>query len=333
MRPKNQAGLTIIELVVGIGLMALVLTLFSTIQAYVTKNTVKLIQDLENSIDGNLAERILFKDLAAVAPSYNNLTMRDKNQRQFFDFYPDIPSNFSTQNTSREVVLKDGTDDAIYILIEDVKRGPLFIYDPTAAYEIGEPPADFNTAATLTYKGLNRENFISNMRDKNSFSREEEKFWGENQLILMDTPARLRPSDSNGNIDMSVAPRSPIFVGYVKNKELVTNEELQKLFHFKDPRDASIDIDSPDKFLRLAPANGGGQPLVRLRAVKLFKYYLKKENQNVKLYKAVYRAGTWDFNLMIADNVKEFVIRRENILNKIITFRLSKGRPILKEDI
>ena len=326
MRIRNQSGLTIVELTVGIGLIALVTGVFLGIQMYITRNTVKVLANLENSIDSNLAERILFKELASVMPSYNNLKIKDSSNENFFEYYPDIPSNYLTKKMDREISLKAGDKTEIFFLLEDNNRGSVITYDPTAAYDIGPAPDDFNEAASLTFVSLNKNDFITSMRDSNKGSRAEERFWGQDQMILMDTPARLRPLNSSGEIDMSVPPRSPTFIGYVKELQLATDDKLSGIFNYLDPQDETVTIDSADKFLRLAPANGGGQPLIRLRAVRLIKLYLQKEKNNFKLYRSTYKAGAWVMPLMLADNVSEFRIRRESILNKILTFKIIKNQ-------
>lgn len=320
MMIRNNKGLTVTEILVGIGIVAILTGIIVTTQVMVTKDQVKMATDLENSIDTSLAERIIFTDLNNIDPSYNNLSVKDDKGLTFFDFYPDVPASSLQGSLNREVVLKPGGRTEFYILVQDQQAGSLMNYDPTAAYNVGPAPADFNKSATLQFQSLNKSNWVSQARPN---------FWTQGRLLMLDTPARVRPTDAAGKVDMNIAPRSPIFVGSVNNQDLKEDATIRSLINNTDP-ETGMTISSADQFLRWVPSMGGGIPLIRLRAVKLIRYYLVPYNdQRYKttpayLYKSVYENGKWSDPFLMADKVLELDLRRDSVLKRMMYFKLKK---------
>lgn len=318
----NRRGVTAIELVVGIGIVAILTGIVITSQMMVTKEQVKMSNQLESSIDTTLAERMVFRDLNAVDPSYNNLLVKDDAGFGFFDYYPDVPAQSLTTPINREVTLKLGQRTEFYILVQDQNAGPLMNYDPPAAYNIGTAPADFNKSADLQFSSLNRNKWVSVQRPN---------FWVQGRLLMLDTPARVRPLNKTGMLDMSIAPRSPIFIGAVNGESLIMDGVVKGLINVAEP-ETGDEIANPDIFFRRLPAMGGGQPLVRLRAVKMIKYYLAKYSDPKlaaslpNLYKAVYEDGKWSDPILLADKVESFNLRRDSVLKRIIYFKLKKAK-------
>ncbi len=319
MMLKNNKGFTAIEVAVGIGLVAILTTIVLTTQLMVSRDQMKLSQELENSIDTTLAERIVFSDLNNVDPAYNNMLVKDDSDLPFFDYYPDLPAN-SISKLDREVSLSLNKRTEFYILTQDIGAGALMNYDPTAAYNIGATPDDFNTSAALTFVSLNKSNWISKQRAN---------FWVNGKALMLDTPARLRPLDAAGRVDMKVAPRSPVYIGSVNGIALNADSTIQGLVNVTHPQTGE-NITTADLFLRRVPSIGGGQSLVRLRAVRLIKYYLVsyQDDRCVKtpayLYKSVYENGAWSEPFMMADKVAEFRLRRDSVLKRMIYFKIKK---------
>lgn len=316
---KNNKGFTAIEMMVGIGLVAILTTIIVSTQLMVTNDQMKLQKQLEQSIDTNLAERIIFTDLANIDPSYNNLTVKDDAGLQFFDYYPDVPASMLS-NVKREVALRlDSKTREFHILAQDTTAGPLMTYDPTAAYKVGTSDS-FDKSADLTFVGLNYQDWIKKNR---------KYFWLDGKALMLDTPARLRPVDANGNVIMTVAPRSPIFVGKVARGALENDSVIRSLVNTTNP-ETGQNIDNADTFLRRLPSMGGGLPVVRLRAVRIVKYYLQPYTDNrlegtpANLYKAVYENGKWSDPFLLADRVEELNLRRDSVTKRMIYFKVKK---------
>lgn len=316
---KSNKGFTAIEVVIGIGLTALLGAVLMTTQIVISNDQNDLRKNLEDSIDTTLAERILFKDLNGIDPSYNNVNGLDDSGYKFFDFYPDVPANSLTNPLAREVNLSLSGKKEFTFIVQDLKAGPLMTYDPTAAYKIGSAPADFNKSASLTFQSLNQNNWITQQRPF---------FWEKGRLLLLDTPARIRPLNVAGYLDMNVPPRSPIFAGQVSGAALLMDSTVKGILNVGDPETGSS-ITNADTFLRRAPSVGGGQPVIRLRAVKLVKYYLEPMKTKTpvpaaNLFKTVYENGKWSTPVLIADRVSLFTLRRDSVLKRMIYFNIKK---------
>lgn len=320
---RNQKGLGIIDILIGIALMALLGGLISATYGYVNKQFVTIKNDMDDSIDTNLAERMLFTDLAGLEPSFNNLRTVDDAGYGFFDYYPDVPANAVRTPLKREVELSIPKQRMeFYVVVQDIKAGALLNFEPPSAYDIGPTPKDFNQPATLAYDSINKNNWVSVQRPG---------FWVDEKLLMVDTPARVRPVTATGNINMSVLPRSPIFVGRVAGRDLAYDSNFRFYFNVTDP-DSGIELNTLDKFFRNLPSSGGGQPLVRVRAVRLIKYYLEPyEDQRLvtkpsRLFKAEYVGGKFTQPFLMADRVESLVFKRDSVLKRMMYFKLIKAQ-------
>ncbi len=319
----NKKGLGIIDILIGIALMALLGGLISATSGYVNKQFTTIKNDLDDSIDSNLAERMLFTDLAQLEPSFNNLRTLDDAGYGFFDFYPDVPANAIRTPIKREVELSIAKQRLeFYVVIQDIKSGALVNYEPPTAYDIGPAPDDFNVPATLSYSSINKNNWIAVQRPG---------FWVNEKLLMVDTPARVRPVTATGNINMSVLPRSPIFVGRVSGGDIAYDSNFRFYFNVTDP-DSGIELNTLDKFFRHLPSVGGGQPLVRVRAVRLVKYYLEPYEDNrlmtkpSRLFKSEYVGGKFTQPFLMADRVERLVFKRDSVLKRMMYFKLVKAQ-------
>ncbi|MNL12938.1 hypothetical protein D3C87_1338210 [compost metagenome] len=150
-------------------------------------------------------------------------------------------------------------------------------------------------------------------------------------MLLVDTPARVRPVTATGNINMSVLPRSPIFIGRVAGKDLAFDNNFKTYFNVNHP-DSGAEINTLDKFFRDLPSIGGGQPLVRIRAVRLIRYYLEPyEDQRLmtkpsRLYKSEFVGGKFTEPFLMADKVDRLVFKRDSVLKRMMYFKLIKAK-------
>lgn len=332
MMLRNQKGMSITELMVGIGLSAIVISIVVATQVQVTKDQNDLIKKLDDSIDQNLAERIIFKDLNGIDVAYNNLKVKDDNGNNFFDYFPDITLNILKGKTDREITLKLNSPITEFLVIsQNTSAGSLLTYDPTWAYDVGKDPGDPNTPATLTFNSAKNKLWITGT-DYGA----RPGFWKDGISLMFDTPSRIRPV-KNGDIDMTVPPRSPIFIGSVQanagDSLVPLDSTLAQSFNFTQPGNGTA-ITSLDDFLRKLPAVGGGQTIVRLRAVKIAKYYVvKDEKKNASDYKdapanlmmSEYRNGAFQTPMLLADGVSKMVLRRDSVLKRMIYFKIHKA--------
>ncbi|MGZ3747001.1 MAG: hypothetical protein ACXWRE_06530 [Pseudobdellovibrionaceae bacterium] len=327
MNLKNNHGLTAFEVLVALGLASVAMGIIASTQLSVIKEQTLLRKTVEANIDETLAERILFKDLNGLDPSFNNLNVKDDNGQLFFDFYPDIPEKSLKAKKDRDFTLTPDGKKEFYVLAQDISAGSLLVYDPVMAYEVGPAPDDFNMAASLSFQSLNRNNWVGVQRPG---------FWIDNMVLMLDTPAKLRPV-TGGIFDLQIPPRSSIFVGAVKGKNLnPLAGEFGHLLINTHP-ETGIVVDSADKFLRTLPSIGGGQSIVRLRAVKLIKYSLERiplakgnaaVSASANLYRSVYMNGVFSQKQLLADKVEKFVLHRDSVLKRMIYFKVYKTESL-----
>jgi prepilin-type N-terminal cleavage/methylation domain-containing protein len=325
MSLKNNRGLTIIELLVALGIASVGLSIVALTQVSLVKEQTRLTKKLEANIDETLAERILFNDFNGLDPSYNNLNIKDDSGLLFFDFYPDVPEANLKTKKDRQITLSPRGTKVFYILTQDRSAGSLLIYDPVMAYDVGPASADYNVAATLNFKSLNKNNWVKAQRPG---------FWQNGKVLMMDTPAQVR-AVKNGVLDLQVAPRSPILLGTVTGDSLVPlTGEFGSLIINTDP-DSGVVIGSADAFLRNLPSIGGGQSIVRMRAAKLVKYEVIKDESSVgyktetsKLYRSVYSINGFSNKTLLADRIEKFSLRRDSVLKRMIYFKVFKAESL-----
>ncbi|HEY8279620.1 MAG TPA: hypothetical protein VIH99_08355, partial [Bdellovibrionota bacterium] len=307
---QSEKGFTIIENMLAIGLaILLVYAIWQFYRGYTTKFS-QISEVLETAIDIESGQRIMFKDLKSIDPSFGLLQLMDDNKRNFFDYYPDVPEERlekdpETGRPSRVFTMKlQGGYTEIVMILQDplASEIPSLLYDPTRAYTI--TPGPIGMAGNVTFKGVNSGGYVKGMRDvvTEGFGANlkvlYKGYWNEGQLLLFDTPILFRSAGQlKGDLE---APRSPAFLGRVVTGSGPPNDfvpvdpialETHKARPGNDDRASlggpveqggtlnrshpvvpTMTIDSADKFLRWLPAAGGGQPMVRLRPIKLVKY-------------------------------------------------------------
>lgn len=331
MMVMNKKGLTIIELMIGIALFSIVMAIIVSVQVKMSQQNMEMVRKLDDSVDQNLAERILFKDLNGIDVSYNNLLVKDANGNNFFDFYPDVTENILKVRIDRELVLELKGRRDFYVLTQNVSAGPLLTYDPMWAYDVGEEPPDPNTPAKLTFNPSKNRKWISN--EKNGG---RPGFWSDGNILFFDTPSRIRP-DTGDVVDSSIPPRSPIYPGEVRTG----SDDLQNIsgdaagmFNMTQPSNAEV-ISSLDGFLRDVPSVGGGQTIVRVRAARLVKYYIEPDTKKkadlyeiapANFYKGEYYHGKFVQRTLLADGVGRVLFRRDSVVKKMIYFKIEKAK-------
>jgi len=281
---------------------------------------------IEGFTDTEIGKRVILQDLKSIDPSFSNLLITDDSGKRFFDFYPDLSVERLGTSASRKLTLdfEKGKRSVEFLTLDGTAGDvPVILYDPIAAYNEGTPSSNLNIPTTLTFVSLNRGNYISSQLGR-------PKFWRNGQVIMVDTPALLR-STSTSVVDMLKVPRSPIYVGIVQGSSLVKITPFNSLVDYRDPLDPynTNQINSVDELLRRAPGVGGGQPTIRLKALKLTKYsldpYAKKTKgkQLGRLVKQVLKDGRYSTTKFgLADNVTKVEFERQSVTEKSIYFKI-----------
>lgn len=323
---SNMRGFTTMELMVALAVAGIATFLLVGFQTDMFKQQNLLGRKIEGFTDTEIGKRVILQDLKSIDPSFSNLLINDDTGKRFFDFYPDLSVDRLGANASRKLTLDfDKGRRSVEFLTLDGTAGdvPVILYDPIAAYNEGAASPDMNIPTTLTFVSLNRGNYISTQLDR-------PKFWRNGQLIMVDTPALIR-STSTSVVDMLKVPRSPIFVGMVQGAVLNKIALLDSVIDYRDPLDPlnSNQINSVDELLRRAPGVGGGQPTIRLKALKLTKYSLEPYSKKTKgkqlgrLVKQVLKDGRYSSTKFgLADNVFKVEFERQSVTEKSIYFKI-----------
>lgn len=316
---RNEKGFSLTELIVGLGVSVMVAVFTMTAMGSFIFKQRKAQLSATEYIDKTIAERVLLLDLRNADPSFNNISaVKDRKGLGFFDYFPDVPVTLLAEKERSITLTFDPSIDPrapseIFFLVLDLKTGlkPLVIYDPVAAYIVGPTPKDFNQAASLTYVGLNNNDFLSKQDD----------FWIQDQFYMLDTPARFRPAGADYS---RVPPRSPVFVGVAQGKDLVVNSTINSYVDMSMPWDPTKRFMSADNYLRYLPPNGGGQTLVRLKAVKLIRYYLERGNDGSNFYRQVLTSKGFGVPFLVANRVRRVDFTRRDVTNREISFGIEK---------
>ncbi|HEX7672542.1 MAG TPA: hypothetical protein VF412_00155 [Bdellovibrio sp.] len=333
MKIQNNLGFTAVEVMIGVGLTAVVTVALISTQVWLAKDQAVLKNQLEQSIDEKLAERIIFSDLSAVEPSFNNISLADDSGNNFFDYYPDVPANSLTTPLSRAITITSKTaNQSVSLIVQNLSAGATLNYDPTAAYSFGTS-SDFNVAGSYTFVSVNQNNWVKAIRPG---------FWIDGMTLMFDTPAKLRPLSSDGTVNMQVAPRSPVYVGVVGGAILNSvGNPFSGLIKSTQPVTGAA-IPSVDSFLQNVPSIGGGQSVVRLRAISAIQYTLEADKTlaadcypggnksgtpfyHSNLYKVIYKGtGQAGQKVLLADKVCSFSMSRDSVLKRMIYFKINK---------
>ncbi len=313
----NNKGITVTELVVGIGILTISLAIILSTHFSITQEMKKMDVIIQGKIETLSGEKSILFDIQEANISFNNLLIKDDNGAMFFDYIPEKPVNIFLKNPDRRITLSStGTaQKEMVLLVQDNRKGSLLIYDPTAAYVIGESVTDFNVAASLSFISLNYNGRIVSQRPL---------FWTENQLLFLDTASRIRPT-TTGLLNMNEAAVSPLFLGVVNGSALKPLALKDILIRNTHPESKQV-ISSVDYFLRTIPSFGGGVSTVRVQAAKIVKYYLSQSGSSTGLFKSVYNVATnsWEKGFLIADRIDNVIFQRQSTSSKIIQFKINK---------
>ena len=310
----NNKGMTLAETIIGVAVLSISLVIILSTQLTIKNEMNKLDTKIQGRIEVLGGEKLILFDIQAANLSFNNINILDNNSRNFFDYIPEKSASVVNNDPDRILTLAVGQKSEIIFLLQDTKKGSVLIYDPVAAYSVSPAPNDFNSAATLTFLGLNNGNFISNQRSQ---------FWSNGQILFLDTMARIRTPAAI--VDMNIPPRSSIFIGKVNGNTLETIADTNLFINSRHPETNAV-INSADNFLRTISSFGGGVSTVRMQAARLIKYHIITASGGTKFFKSTYDGtlNRWGNSVLISDKIQQVVFQRDSIGSKIINFKISK---------
>lgn len=307
---SSSAGFSLIEMLVSTGILVAFVAGIGAVMIMFARDRQGLVNTVSSDIDMLLTERMVFRDLLNASPSLNNLNITDDFQNGFFDFFPDINAPQYRGRLERQVTLDLATRNDFYMILTDLRAGQPMVYDPAAAYNIAQPGSPANTG-TLTFSSINRNGYVTALNPR---------LWQDGRVLMLDTPGRVRPAGADPT---RVLPRSPIFIGQVQGSVLTP---LRPNYIRRDhPMQPNLFIDSADMFLRTAPPMSGNSPVVRLQAVQIVRYFLRRSPIRPELadvYRQTYSLGGFGNEQLLAKEVKALRFERKSVLQAAMTFSL-----------
>lgn len=228
-----------LEVVLAIGLSALVLYTVVSVWTSYNSQFQKLGANIEMSTDIESGEQILLKDLKAVDPSFGILTLRDDTndpRSLFFDYFPDvpesqlpIPAGCGGRPCRTYTLRPDGYGEIVLALLDSSPHPlPSMIYDPIWAYTthactqcntVSGPPPTYSPHGHGIYGDATSTSAAPIVAQRGPVVHngivEYPGYWRQDQLLMLDTPVSFRPNGTPQSAWAAVPPRPEFFIGRV----------------------------------------------------------------------------------------------------------------------
>lgn len=330
---KNNKGFTITELMISVALTSIVgLGVFEVLtRSGEWQKTFS--EKMDERIEANLADKLIIRDLRAAGPSLNNITFKDDNNLNFFDFDPDRSSVFyrSQTNKGRKYTLKQGGKTFLYFMAFDDLRGKGLFADAVTFFEVGPPPASPNQAATLTYKGINYNNYLTAKDSENNYL---------NNPALIDVRHINKMVMVDSSAFMPVVPIKPaVFIGkLVKSGSIY---DIQKIpvnaiprsnentvlwnYAIRTPAGNYIDPSDFESYMYNLPPIGANGASVRIKPVRIYKYELDcTDTENCILYRNDILHGSSTQRIPVLRGFNKIIFYREDIATSVFKVAMEK---------
>lgn len=318
----NQQGMSLIEVIMGCLVLGIFVVGLSGLLNFAADQNQKILVKTEEGLDALIGERIVFSDFKYIMPSFNNMWVYDNAGRLFFDYFPDLPETLLTNRLPRRLTISATSPRTLTFMTLDLTEAPPMIYDPTSAFTCSESSRDLRTRGVCQFQSVNREDYVNRMQ--NSFiQRSGVNFWRDGKVMMLDTPARIRPLNASGGVDLLIPPRSPVFVGRVSGNQLLKLPvpEIND-FHPREPRPR---IPDAAMLLGRIPEIGGTAPVVRLSHVKIVRYSGVPARQGagrIDLVRQVYEGAAFSQPQTVASNISRAEFARDSVLQPIVSFQI-----------
>ena len=316
---RRQSGYSLIEFLMASG-VALILGL--AVYGVLTQSTKvgqKLVKKIDMKIDSNMGKRVLIKDLKIGSPSLNNLALKDDANLNFFDFDPDKSGSFfrSQKVLSRTLTLKKGGKAAFYLIVGDESLGKALFVEPINFFDMGVSPPSISEPATLTYKGLNYNNYLG---------AKAPNLLDDSKLLIADSSSLQYVVDPAKDI-----ARPAVFLGRVKTGATVDLEPVtlpDDLFSYtiRNPGGKVVNPNNFESFLLNLPPAGTNGASIRIRSVKLIKYELVCPDSKCELVRKDISAlnPKLESQYTVDRDVTRVVFSREDISTNVFKFEVFK---------
>lgn len=277
----NSQGFTITELLIAVGLTTIVGLGVFQVLTNSSQMSKALSEKLDERVESKLGDKLLVRDIRSAGPSLNNIYAKDDSGYNFFDYEMDRSSNFyrNQKKKSRTITLVKGGITSFYFLTADSLRGRGLFADAITFFEVGATPSSPYTPASLTYRGINYNNYLSALDKEGKPLNNPELISTENlgKLILVDSSSYmptepLRPAVFIGRV---VKSGSIYDIQKIESSSIPKNNS-RPIFNY-DIRTPTLGTTTPNTFEQYMynlPPLGANGASVRVKPVRLFKYEL-----------------------------------------------------------
>lgn len=334
---KNNSGITITELMIAIGLSSIVgLGIFQVLTN--TGKMQKIFSDkMDERVEANLADKLILRDLRAAGPSLNNISFQDDKGYNFFDYDPDRSSTFyrDQKSVSRTFTLEQGGKTFMYFMAFDDLRGKGLFADAVTFFEVGPPPTDPNQPATLTYQGINYNNYLTAKDASGNYM---------NNPLLIDTINLNKLVLVDSSAFMPVSPIKPaVFIGkLVKSGSIYDIEKIAKAtipknkqgtqiwnYTIRTPINTTIEPNNFEQFMYNLPPVGANGASVRIKPVRVYKYELDcvTDKTNCVLYRMDVLHGASSQKIPVLRGFNRIKFTRTDIATSVFKVSMQKFTP------
>lgn len=332
---RNKKGFTISELMIAVALTTIVgLGVFQVLTD--TSKMQRVFSDkMDTRIEANLADKLIIKDLRAAGVSMNNINFKDDNNLGFFDFDSDRSTAFYRGQSikNRTYTLKAGGKTTFYFMAVDDLRGRGLFADAVTFFQVGAPPANPNLPATLTYMGINYNNYLTAKDSDGNFL---------NNPLLINPVNLLKLALVDSSSYMPVIPLKPaVFIGKIAaagsrydivklaNAEIPKNNQGEPILGYtiRTPAGTNLEPGNFEQYMYNLPPVGANGASVRIKPVRIYKYSLEcKTKQDCILYRTdvLHGASTQKFPVLRGFN--KIVFLRDDIATSVFNVTMEKLR-------
>jgi ribosomal protein L25 (general stress protein Ctc) len=329
---KNQ-GFTITELLIAMGLTVIVgLGIFQALTNS-SQMTKAFSEKMDDRVEAKLGDKLLVRDLRNAGASLNNVYAKDDHGNNFFDHDVNRSSEFYRKQNRKNRVLtlsKDGTK-TFHFLAFDTLRGTGLFADAVTFFEVGAPPANPYAPASLTYKGMNYNNYLT------ATNSEGEPI---NNPLLID-PVNLDKLilvDSSSYMPTEPA-RPAVFIGKITKVKSIYDvlklgdSSIPKIngtpmwnYNITTPKNTIVKPSNFEEFMYNLPPVGANGASVRIKPVRIFKYELDCVTDKTEciLYRHDVLHGASSQKIPVLRGFNKIVFLRDDIATSVFKVTTEK---------
>lgn len=318
---KDSLGFSVTELIVVVGLSAIVLLGSLNVMTFlkVSSNKAQLLSEL--SISRSIGNRFLWIHFKNSAPSFNFLrgsSFADDNGRQFYDYIPDYPSSaFSPPNNKRVLTLSpQGRNSFVVMIVNNIVRDPGKGYsntlyaDPASFFDISGSTGALSYTKLMNYFTLQNPKFLAS--------------GGVSSLINFFSPIVIRNSAHQNDFPPAVPNSVSMVVRYEGNA--FVKDDFGGVVNYENALTGTNQANL-EQFIRELPPSGGGIPPFMIRSVRLLKYEIVSHDTNLEVPSYDLRYSEWSGSdwvrpVVVASKVTKLILTRPDITNVLITAKL-----------